>query len=152
MGLTQLKRKLRELKRLEKRIRCGQDAARQTLVWNRFFSTGRANDPTVKYPLDALLKMDRPTRKGVVEEYLYNVYYQAYRDSGQVGDLYHPDLLAAFGLHRTASLDDIRSRFRELAKKYHPDLGGDHEKMIQLLETYRQLTGPSMSNDGRVGD
>jgi len=43
-------------------------------------------------------------------------------------------------LPSNATLDMIRIKFRELAKKHHPDLGGDHEKMIEVLDTYRQLT------------
>jgi curved DNA-binding protein CbpA len=31
---------------------------------------------------------------------------------------------------------EIKKQFRELAHKYHPDKGGDPEKMIQLLEMY----------------
>jgi len=49
-------------------------------------------------------------------------------------------LLATFGLPPYASLDAIKSKFRKLAKICHPDLGGDHDKMIELLGTYRQLT------------
>src|SRR5574340_474740 len=144
MGLTQLKHKLRDLKKLEQRIRFGDKSVQgKELVWSRFFSTDKPKAAPVKYPLDALLSMDRQKWKEVLEEYYYNVYYQAYRDGGiALSSIYDPTLLAAIGLAPTASVDDVKSRFRELAKKYHPDLGGDHDKMIELLETYRQLNRP----------
>ncbi|MCQ4925076.1 J domain-containing protein [Tissierella carlieri] len=44
-----------------------------------------------------------------------------------------------FGLTPGASIDDIKKKFRELAKKYHPDHGGSSEKMIEVLDTYHKL-------------
>jgi hypothetical protein len=44
-----------------------------------------------------------------------------------------------FGFSATPSKDDIKKRFKELAKIYHPDLnGGDEEKMKKLNE-YRDI-------------
>src|SRR5574344_1616224 len=44
-----------------------------------------------------------------------------------------------FGFSSTPSKDDIKKRFKELAKIYHPDLnGGDEEKMKKLNE-YRDI-------------
>lgn len=37
-------------------------------------------------------------------------------------------------LPTTASEDDIKTKFRELAMKYHPDKGGDKDKFTALLE------------------
>ena len=37
-------------------------------------------------------------------------------------------------LPTTASEDDIKTKFRELAMKYHPDKGGDKDKFTVLLE------------------
>ena len=37
-------------------------------------------------------------------------------------------------LSTTASEDDIKTKFRELAMKYHPDKGGDKDKFTALLE------------------
>jgi len=141
MGLVQLKRKLRDLKKVEKRIRFGSDSTEgQELVWNRFFSTDDANAP-VKYPLNTLISMDRLSVKQVIEEYFYHLFYQKYKDSGITpDDIYDPMLLAMLGLPPNTSFESVKSKFRELAKKYHPDHGGDPEKMIELLETYRQLT------------
>ena len=133
---------MRDLKKLEKRIRFGDEAVEgKNLVWDRFFSTEQHTAAQVKYPLDALLPMDRLRWKQVLEEFFYNVYYQVYKDGGQaLGSIYDPTLLAGLGLTPIAGAEDIRRRFRELAKKYHPDLGGEHDKMIELLETYRRLS------------
>ena len=141
MGLTQWKHKLRDLKKLEKRIRFGDEAIEgKNLVWDRFFSTEKRAAAPVKYPLDDLLLMDRQRWKEALEEYFYNVYYQVYKDGGLALSVYDPTLLAGLGLAPTAGAEDVRRRFRELAKKYHPDLGGEHDKMIELLETYRRLS------------
>ena len=43
------------------------------------------------------------------------------------------------GLAPDASATDIKRRFRELAKKYHPDSGGDQSKFIELMENYHKL-------------
>ncbi|HBL84949.1 MAG TPA: hypothetical protein DDZ99_08630 [Clostridiales bacterium] len=34
---------------------------------------------------------------------------------------------------------DIKRRFHELEKQYHPDLGGNANKFIELLNTYKKL-------------
>lgn len=49
--------------------------------------------------------------------------------------------LRLFGLGEQASLGQIKSRHRELAKRFHPDAGGqgDPENMRQLNEAYRLL-------------
>ena len=80
--------------------------------------------------------------KQVIEEYFYHVFYCKYKESGIALDaVYDPVLLSALGLPPGASFDAVKSRFRELAQKYHPDHGGDQEKMIELLETYHKLAG-----------
>lgn len=53
--------------------------------------------------------------------------------------MYDPSLLKAFGLPADANLDDIKERFRVLAKKYHPDNGGDAQDFIKVIEAYEQI-------------
>lgn len=46
------------------------------------------------------------------------------------------------GVKRNASDDEIRSAFRKLAAKYHPDAGGDEEKFKEISEAYTTLSDP----------
>jgi DnaJ-class molecular chaperone len=38
-----------------------------------------------------------------------------------------------------ASLADVRTRYRELAKLYHPDAGGNHADFLALQQAYEQV-------------
>lgn len=40
---------------------------------------------------------------------------------------------------RTTTVDEIKSEYRRLAKKYHPDLGGDAAKFQMLTASYDWL-------------
>ena len=142
--MVRLKRKLRQMKRLEAKIRFGGQhvPGNRQLVWNAFFSTKAADEATVKYPLNRLVEMDRQGRKKVFDEYFYRVYYQNYKDRGlTIADVYDPTLLSLMGLSPHAGSAEIKARFRELAKRYHPDHGGDSEKFIELVELRERLAG-----------
>jgi molecular chaperone DnaJ len=52
------------------------------------------------------------------------------------------DYYSILGLSRTASQDDIKKSFRQLAKKYHPDKGGDAERFKEAAEAYEVLSDP----------
>jgi hypothetical protein len=141
-SIARLKHKLRQLKRLEIKIRFRGSPVPpgRTLVWDEFFSTKAEQDPGVKYPLDLLLQMGREERKEVFGEYFYRVYFQYCGEHGlTLADVYDPGLLSLLGLPPTAGLQEIKKRFRELAKKYHPDLGGDSAQFIELVEIYERL-------------
>lgn len=49
-----------------------------------------------------------------------------------------------FGVPATATGVEIRRRFRELVKKYHPDVtpGVEGKKFRQIMEAYRTLSNP----------
>src|SRR5438093_12821319 len=55
------------------------------------------------------------------------------------------------GLPATASADDIRQRFRELARKHHPDVQRDkdmgHRAFVQISEAYHVLSDPGRRAD-----
>jgi hypothetical protein len=46
---------------------------------------------------------------------------------------------AILGVRADASADEIRRRYRELAKVCHPDAGGDPASFIRLQQAYQQL-------------
>ena len=130
-SLGETKRKLRQLKKLEKKIRCIGDDGECDLIWNDFFVS--------KYPLKIVAAMDKESYKKVVEEYFYYVYYKFYVEN-KSGDVYYdPEILSRLGLPLESDIEMIRQRFRELAKIYHPDAGGDAGDFIKLKEDYDNL-------------
>jgi len=46
------------------------------------------------------------------------------------------------GLNKNASKEEIKSAYRFLAKKYHPDTGGDNEKFLDLQLAWETLNDP----------
>jgi hypothetical protein len=138
------KRKLRQLKKLEIKLRFGDRPLPEgrTLIWDEFFSTKGGDEPGSRYSLCQLAAMGRQQRKEVFAEYFYRVYFQRYKESGIVPtDVYDPMLLSLLGLPAHAGHQEIKQRFRELAKKHHPDRGGDAERFIEMMDTYEQLMG-----------
>jgi hypothetical protein len=137
-----LKRTLRQLRKLEIKIRFkDQPPPKEAqLVWDILFSTKTQCTTDVKYPFGYLSSLDRQTFKTIVDEFFYRVYFQNFREHGlSRAEVYDPQLLSLLGLPPYASSADIKKRFRELAKRYHPDLGGDSEKFIALVEVYDRL-------------
>lgn len=47
--------------------------------------------------------------------------------------------LAVLELSADASMDDIRTQYRRLARQHHPDRGGDSEQFIILRQAYETL-------------
>jgi hypothetical protein len=141
-SLARIKRTLRQLKQMEISIRFRDTpaSAGHCLIWNAFFSTGNANAP-VRYPMNRIQDMDQETRKEIFGEFFYQVYFQYFREHGLISSMiYDPGLLGFLGLPPWAGLPDIKRRFRELARKHHPDHGGDSERFIQLVDLYERLT------------
>lgn len=144
----EIKRKIRKLKKLEVRIRFGNAAFSNGglkldhahLVWDEFFNLNEGCKRDAKYSLLTLVAMEKNALKEVISEFFFYVYYIYYKENGIVNtDLYNPNLLAQFGLPYDADRTAIKKRFRELAKRYHPDTGGDSTKFIELMENYKKL-------------
>lgn len=139
----QLKRKLKGLRQAEIGIRFKHREmdARTTLIWNEFFALKPGPRVKARYGLDELVKLDPEQLKQIYADYFAFVYFQYYKENGlSIETSFDPRLLAQMGLSPQATSDDIRRRFRELAKKYHPDLGGDSRQFIALVDVYNRLT------------
>jgi len=52
------------------------------------------------------------------------------------------DPYSTLGVGRTASDSEIKSAYRRLAMKHHPDKGGDSQKFAQINEAYEVLKDP----------
>jgi hypothetical protein len=140
--ISELKRTLRGVKRLEIQLRFGGNtkAAVGRLVWDRFFKLKPKSN--AKYHVKDLVSLGRDEFKEILDEYYYFVYFQIYQERGlSIDSMFDPNLLSLLGLSPFATEIDIKNRFRTLAKKYHPDMGGDSEKFIELVEAYDRLTG-----------
>src|SRR5260370_19367703 len=48
--------------------------------------------------------------------------------------------LALLGLPPNATRQQIKRRYRSLAKRYHPDRGGDQQQMRRIIAAYEYLT------------
>jgi hypothetical protein len=142
--LDELKRKLRKLKQLELKIRFnGARPQGKALVWDSFFNLSEAGSGKAKYSLRSIASMDHEAYKNIINEYFSHVYYEFYKENGLNGiqRLCDPDILSKLGLMFDADRNDIKKRFRELAKKYHPDAGGDAAMFIELMDNYKKLMG-----------
>ena len=51
-----------------------------------------------------------------------------------------PDYYKILGVSRTADADEIKKAYRKLARKHHPDAGGDEAKFKQINEAYEVLS------------
>lgn len=52
------------------------------------------------------------------------------------------DYYSTLGLKRGASEDEIKTAYRKLAMKHHPDRGGDQNKFKEISTAYESLTNP----------
>ena len=50
------------------------------------------------------------------------------------------DYYETLGVERGASDDEIKKAYRKLARKHHPDAGGDEAKFKEINEAYEVLS------------
>jgi len=48
------------------------------------------------------------------------------------------------GVKRKATKDEIKEAYKDLAKKHHPDVGGDEEKFKKINDAYQILSNPEL--------
>ena len=138
MNQDTLKRKLRALKKFETKTRFGETSLQSgaQFVWDRFF--GR-NEP--KYTAQDLLGLSREELKSIYDAFFAEVYFRYYSENGiTFSGNFDAALLEEMDLPYDAQQDDIKRRFRTLAKTYHPDSGGTSEEFIRLMKIYKALT------------
>jgi len=120
-------------KKLNEDVVCYQDPEGSESLWSRLTVSLRIVCRGLRWPLRA--KRKRRKRIGVKT----GRYTKRFMPTGAKQDYY--ELL---GVPRKATAKDIRTAFRKLARKYHPDLNpGDkssEEKFKQLQEAYDVLS------------
>ena len=137
---AKLKRRVRKLKKLEQIMRFDGASNSCNLVWDTFFDLRDHPSGTAKYTLSTLAAMTQAEYDGVVDEFFAHICYEFYKKRLHAGvQLYDPAMLANLNLPPTADETAIKKKFRELAKEYHPDAGGDSKKFIELMNAYKQL-------------
>ncbi|MBF4693814.1 J domain-containing protein [Fusibacter ferrireducens] len=141
MNRMELVKKLRQLKKQEIAIRFSYRPRPEgvALIWNQFFSSDLKSNQ-VTYPVTVLLDMSHEDRKEVFTCFFFAVYHQYYKENGlPLTQLFDPIHLEALGLNVHATEEEIKKRFKELAKLHHPDKGGDSSIFIEILDAYEKL-------------
>lgn len=166
-NLDELKRKLRSLKKVELRIRFGNEGLNIynnikcsdkkngniniienniDLVWDKFFdlsnNPGRNADKKTRYTLDKLVSMSKEELKNVIEEYFCYLYYSYCKERGISDNLITDiDLLDSLKMPLYSNNESVIKRLKELIKTYHPDNGGDVNHFLKIMEKYNKLKG-----------
>lgn len=52
------------------------------------------------------------------------------------------DYYTILQVNRNASIDDIKKQYKILARKFHPDKGGDENKFKEISEAFQTLSDP----------
>jgi hypothetical protein len=142
MDAAAVKRNLRELRRLEKKIRYGKDSSnRPPLVWDSFFDLRGTGAGKGKYSLEALAAMSRADYKKAIGEYWSFVFGALYSENDASAAGFDAGILLRWGLPSDADAAAVKQRFRTFAKLYHPDTGGDADAFIGMMQDYRKLMG-----------
>jgi len=66
--------------------------------------------------------------------------------NGRLLDL-NKDYYKILGIEKEASVGEMKTAFRSLSKKHHPDVGGDEEKFKEINEAYSVLSDPQKKQE-----
>ncbi len=133
MTRDQLVRKLRDLRRLERRY-TGDETGGPSPLWDEFFALEEG--ARVRYPFCMLLVFDRASRDRAFSEYLAALWLRGMTSDSAMLE-HDRALLDQLGQAADASEEEVRTAFRRLALEVHPDLGGDEALMRELIDRYR---------------
>lgn len=112
-----------------KRLRAEHAATLQTMAVEMAASIAEANH---RYREEARRRQEEQERmERIYAALLHNLSLQLNLMPPAVAQA-----LDVLGLPRDASLSEIRQRYRELAKRHHPDTGGDAQQFILVNEAY----------------
>ena len=139
--INNLKRRLRKLKQFEKTIRSQNNIDDDiSLVWDKFFDLRDNPGNKAIYTLSMLIEKSKDEYRLIIDDFFARVYYEIYALKGITDTIiYDAQLLAKLDLPPVADEAAVKKRFRELAKLYHPDTGGNAAKFIELMQSYKQL-------------
>lgn len=96
----------------------------------------------LKKYLQNLIKYNKISLKQITREYRQRFYYELFGKFKREGkmDLETRKLLDFFELEDTATLKDLKKRFKELLLIYHPDVNKNgHTKTQEIIENYNKL-------------
>ena len=57
------------------------------------------------------------------------------------------DYYTILEVNRNASIDEIKKQYKILARKYHPDKGGDENKFKEISEAFQILSDPQKKSE-----
>ncbi len=102
-------------------------------MFDSFFSFDR--DARVRFPFTVLLVFDDESRAAAFRAFVDELWIGRLSGgtSGALATDRRSALLQALELPIEATPQEISRRFRARARELHPDLGGDHDLMVELL-------------------
>ncbi len=127
---------------------CQEHAAEYNRAWNYFSGMAQCD---IEDHIVSSMTGDRPTWRydsfAGMEDHLYRRAWQSYhytdkeppKESAEAGSPFKThspeyEAMALMGLEPPLSLDKIKQRYRELAKKHHPDLNKNSAEDEELLK------------------
>jgi hypothetical protein len=134
MDAAAVKRKLRELKRLEQLLTGGNE------TFDAFFALEEGKK--ARYPFRMLCVFDKSSRDLAFKEFLDQLW--GVHDSESAGEAVVVDrgafgeLIRALGLPAETSREEVIRLFRTQIKELHPDVGGEHELAVELISLYKR--------------